>query len=186
MATTKKRASGSATISKAAIEQIGLKLKDLPEKPKENLSLRETVSELHDSITTALNRGYSYDEIVKILATQDVSITVASLKRYLAAARKEMAEKPKRTQRTTARSRQTQLEKQAATLSTAAAPTDTLTGSEAPTAPTATPKKQTRATSTRSKPAAKSTTTKTKTAAKAKPTSRSTSSRSRRKSGTAE
>jgi len=196
MATSKKRASGSATLSKAAIEQVGLKLKDLPEKPKENLSLREAISELHDSITTALNRGYSYDEIVKILATQGVSITVASLKRYLAAARKEMAEKPKRTRRITPASRQTQLEKQAEARSTAATPTNTLNGSTVPTVPPVESKRQTRTTSTRSKTAAQLTAARTKTAAKAKPTSsakttsrstsRSTSSRSRRQAGASE
>lgn len=197
MATSKKRASGSATISKTAIEQVGSRLKDLPEKPKENLSLREAISELHESITTALNRGYSYDEVVKILATQKVSITVASLKRYLAAARKEVAEKPRRARRTTTRSRETQLAKQAEALSTAAALANTQNGAAPSIEATETaPKKRTRTSSTRSKASAKTAAKpaeKTKTAAKAKPTSRakttsrstsrSTSSRSRRKSG---
>jgi hypothetical protein len=202
MAKIKRRASGTATISKTAIEQVGLKLKDLPEKPKENLSLREAILELHDSITTALNRGYSYDEVVKHLATQGVSITVASLKRYLAAARKEVAEQPRRTRRTSTRTRKTQLEKQAEALSMAASPANPLNGSEAPAVASngTAPQKRTRASSTRSKAdaksAAKSTATKataakTKTAAKAKPTSRAkTTSRStsrspsnRRKSG---
>lgn len=202
MAKTKKRASGSATISKTAIEQVSLKLKDLPEKPKENLSLREAISQLHGSITTALNRGYSYDEVVKILSSQGVSITVASLKRYLAVARKEGAEKPRRTRQTSARSRQIQLAKQAESLSTAAAPTNTANGSVAPSvAATATeatePQKRTRTSSTRSKATAKAAekpaAAKTKTAAKAKPTSRakttsrstsrSTTGRSRRQSG---
>lgn len=197
MAKTKKRASGFATISKTAIEQVSLKLKDLPEKPKENLSLREAISELHGSITTALNRGYSYDEVVKILSSQGVSITVASLKRYLAAARKEGAEKPKKTRQTSARSRQTQLAKQAEALSMAAAPAN-MNGSVAPSVAAteaAEPKQRTRTSSTSSRATAKAaekpTAARTKTAAKAKPTSRakttsrSTASRSRRKSGDA-
>lgn len=196
MAKTKKRTSGSATISKTAIEQVSLKLKNLPEKPKENLSLREAISELHGSITTALNRGYSYDEVVKILSSQGVSITVASLKRYLAAARKEGAEKPKKTRQTNARSRQTQLAKQAEALSMAAAPAN-MNGSVAPSVAAteaAAPKQRTRTSSTSSRATAKAAeklAAKTKTAAKAKPTSRtkttsrSTASRSRRKSGDA-
>lgn len=203
MATGKKRASGSTTISKTAIEQVSSKLKNLPEKQKENLSLREAISELHESITTALSRGYSYEEVVKLLATQKVSITVASLKRYLAAARKEVTEKPRRTRRST-RSRETQLAKQAEALSTAAAPANTLNGAVPPEATETAPKKRTRTSSTRSRATAKSEAkpadtkpaAKTKTAAKAKPTSRakttsrstsrSTSSRSRRRSGASE
>jgi hypothetical protein len=187
MAKTKKRSSAAAAVSKSAIEQVSLSLKDLPAKPKENLSLREAVLELHHSITTALDRGYSYDEVAGILAGQGVEITVASLKRYLAVARKEASETPKRTRRGT-RSHNAPLAKQAETLSSAAASMNgssngvaTVTALEmepaasrekAPTAK----KRQTRAGS-RANP-----TSKTKTAAKAKPTSRSTSSRSRRKS----
>lgn len=207
MAVTKKRSSASATIPKTAIEQVSSKLSDLPEKPRENLSLREAISELHDSITIALNRGYSYDEVVSILASQGVEITVASLKRYLAAARKEkgVTEKPKRARRTGGRSRKALLAKQAEALSTAAAPSpsdesdesaaasvseaeEMAKPAEEPTEELTSTRKRTRSTSTRSKTAAKST-TQSKTAAKAKPTSRakttsrSTSTRSRRKRG---
>jgi hypothetical protein len=191
MAKTKKRSFASAAIPKSAIEQVGSTLKDLPAKPKENLSLREAVSELHDSITMALARGYSYDEVVEILAGQGVEITVASLKRYLAVARKEASETPKRTRRGT-RSRNAQLAQQAETLSSTAASRNGSSNGAATTATLemesidssepAAPKKRHRAGSR------SNTTPKTKTAAKAKPTSRakttsrSTSSRSRRKS----
>jgi type IV secretory pathway VirJ component len=186
MVKTKKRS--SAAIPKSAIEQVSSTLKDLPEKPKENVSLREAISELHGSITTALARGYSYDEVVEILAGQGVEITVASLKRYLAATRKEVSEKPIRTKRGT-RSRNAQLAKQAEVFSDAATSANgTLNGAATMTSPVdiqsadsteqapATKKRQTR-TGSRA-----TTTSKTKTAAKAKPTSRLTSSRSRRKS----
>jgi hypothetical protein len=193
MATTKKRSSASATISKSSIDNVHSTLKDLPEKPKETLSLREAIGELHESITAALNRGYNYDEVVTILASQGVEITVASLKRYLAAARKEVADKPKRTRRTTTRSRKELFEKQAEALPNAAAPaTETIQIAEPMPEPEpemeAEPAKTPRKRSTsRSQTAAKSA-AKSKTAAKAKPTSRakttsrSTSSRRKRSS----
>lgn len=119
MAITRKRSSNSASITKNAIAQVSSALGDLPEKPKENLSLRETIGELHDSITVALNRGYSYEEIVDILASQGIEITVASLKRYLASARKEqgVSLRPRRAKRTGGRGRSARSEQQTDTLS---------------------------------------------------------------------
>ena len=196
MATTRKRSSASASISKPAIETVRSTLSELPEKPKENLSLREAIGELHESITDALNRGYSYEEVVEILSTQGVSITVASLKRYLAAARKEVADKPKRTRQTANRSRKAQLIRQSEDLSSAASPPSEIPASDASAdpAPTETPKR--RRTTSRTVTASKTATTpatKNKTAAKAKPTSRakttpsrSTSSRGRKRSSASE
>jgi hypothetical protein len=187
MAKIKKRSSAAA-VPKSAIEQVSSTLKDLPAKPKENLSLREAVLELHDSITMALDRGYSYDEVVEILAGQEVKITVASLKRYLAVARKEAAEKPKRTRRGT-RSRKAQSSKASESVANVAVMGEPSNGAAATRMASAdsndtsaTKKRQTR-TGGRAH-----STPKTKTAAKVKPTSRakttsrSTSSRSRRKS----
>lgn len=199
MATTKKRSSGSATIPKTAIEKVHSTLQDLPEKPKENLSLREAIGELHESITTALNRGYSYEEVVRILSDKNVDITVASLKRYLAAARKEVADsKPRRGRRgagkrsTTGRSRRARLEQQSEELSNAATAEDTEASVEAPdeaaegpeTQPTRGRKRQTKTTSTRAGRGRASSTAKTAAKTKSTPrktTSRSTSTRGRRK-----
>lgn len=194
MAPTKRRSSASANISKAAIDQVGTTLQDLPEKPRENLSLREAVATLQDSITTALDRGYSYEEVVNILSRQGVDITVASLKRYLAAARKQTEDQPKKTRRGGGRTRNVSLEKQATAL------TEVVNGNGAavPTPPDETEAAPKRRTSSRTSGRAKATEKATakasetapraKTAAKTKPTSRaakttarSTSSRSSRK-----
>jgi hypothetical protein len=182
MARTRKRSSASASVSQSAIETTRSTLNELETKPKENLSLREAIGELHESITDALNRGYSYEEVVEILATQGVTITVASLKRYLAAARKEVSDKPKRTRRTSNRSRKTQPEKQSELSSTAspgeASPDEAEVASEV-----AEPTRKRRTTS-RAKNSSTTTSStrsaaKTKTAAKAKPTSRSKTTTSR-------
>jgi type IV secretory pathway VirJ component len=194
MAKTRRRSSASASVSNDAIASARSNLNELSEKPKEKLSLREAIGELHESITAALDRGYSYEEVVEILSTQGVTITVASLKRYLAAARKEVSAQPKR--RRTVRSRQAQLAKQAEAL-TGAASLGMSAQSDADTATTdstSTPTAKKRRTTSRTKSAAKSATkptakTTTKSAAKTKPTSgaktTSRSTTSRRKRGTA-
>lgn len=198
MAKTRRRSSAAASALNDAIESARSTLNELSEKPKEKLSLREAIGELHESITAALDRGYSYEEVVEILSTQGVTITVASLKRYLAAARKEVSDQPKRNRRT-ARSRQAQLAKQAEELTGAASP-DASAQSDVDQSTTdstsvTTPKKgrttgQTKtAAKSATKPTAKTT---TKSAAKAKPTSgaktisRSTASRGRKRSTASE
>ncbi|MCU0565381.1 MAG: hypothetical protein MUF49_02145 [Oculatellaceae cyanobacterium Prado106] len=92
MPATKQRPPASVVVPKLAIDQATSTLQDLPERPKESWSLREAVTILKDSITTALNRGYTYDEISSILASKGVGITASSLKRYLAAAKRQQGE----------------------------------------------------------------------------------------------
>lgn len=89
MPRAKQRPSVATIVSRSTLEQASVSLQALPDKPKEVWSLRETVMLLQDDITTALNRGYTYDEIVKVLADRGIDITTSSLKRYLATARRE-------------------------------------------------------------------------------------------------
>jgi hypothetical protein len=89
MPPVKTRSSSSVAVSKAAIAQATKVLEELPAKAKESWSLREAVTLLQDSITTALDRGYSYEEVSTMLAGKGVSITPSSLKRYLANAKKK-------------------------------------------------------------------------------------------------
>jgi hypothetical protein len=88
MAKTQKRAS-LAPISKAAIAHASSALEALPARPKSNWSLREAVSLLQDSIMDALNKGYSYPEVSKMLALKGVEISASSLKSYLSAAKRK-------------------------------------------------------------------------------------------------
>ncbi len=85
----KQRPPASVAVSKANIEQATLTLQELPPKTKDTWSLREAVTLLQDSITTALDRGYSYEEVSTMLAGKGVAITASSLKRYLANAKKQ-------------------------------------------------------------------------------------------------
>jgi hypothetical protein len=104
MPKAKQRPSVATIVSKSSLEQASARLQALPGKPKETWSLRETVALLQDNITGALNRGYTYDEIVKVLRDKKISITVSSLKRYLATARRDRGDatvstKPRKTRR---------------------------------------------------------------------------------------
>ena len=92
----------SSSISKDSIEQASSALQQLPEKPRENLSLREAIAALQDTITTALDRGYSYDEVAALLSDQGVRISPTSLKSYLADSQRN---KNPHTRRTTRRRR---------------------------------------------------------------------------------
>ncbi|HEY9628695.1 MAG TPA: hypothetical protein V6C84_15455 [Coleofasciculaceae cyanobacterium] len=89
MAIVKRRSSGPAAVSQSAIAQASTMLQTLPAKPRDSWSLREAITLLHDSILTALNRGYTYEEVSAMLGEQGVNIPASSLKRYLAAMKQE-------------------------------------------------------------------------------------------------
>jgi hypothetical protein len=88
MAGAKRRSPTSTLVSKASISQASSTLTDLPEKPKEIWSLREAINALQDQIILALDRGYAYPEISKMLTTQGVEISASTLKYYLSAVRR--------------------------------------------------------------------------------------------------
>lgn len=87
MATSANRRIKSANVTNQAIDQANSLLQNLPEKPKEVMSLREAVDELQEDIRAALGKGYSYDEIADILSSNGIEISVTTLKRYAPAGR---------------------------------------------------------------------------------------------------
>jgi hypothetical protein len=89
MVTTKRRSPTSTLVSKSSIDQAASILEDLPEKPKEIWSLREAIDLLKDQISAALDRGYSYIEVSKMLTEKGVEISPSTLKYYLSSARKD-------------------------------------------------------------------------------------------------
>lgn len=58
-------------------------LEKLEEKPKEELTLRESIYFLRTQLRSALKKGYSYQDLSKILAAQEIKISAATLKQYL-------------------------------------------------------------------------------------------------------
>ncbi|WP_068816218.1 hypothetical protein [Phormidesmis priestleyi] len=96
MVTTKRRSPTSTLVSKGAISSASSILEDLPEKPKEIWSLREAIDLLKEPISAALDRGYSYAEVSKMLTEKGVEISPSTLKYYLSSARREKdGSKPK-------------------------------------------------------------------------------------------
>ena len=72
------------------------KLGQLKEKPKSELNLRESIYYLRDKLKSALKKGYSYQDLSEILAEQDILISAATLKQYLAEINKQSAARKKR------------------------------------------------------------------------------------------
>lgn len=84
-----KKTTASATVTKSAIDYATSTLVDLPEKPKENWSLREAVAHLQVQISSALSKGYSYEEVARMLTEKGIEISASSLKSYLSAAKRQ-------------------------------------------------------------------------------------------------
>lgn len=78
MTTPKKR------MTKEDVKTVTDKLKNLPMKEKNEFSAREYVQMNKDTILQAINsKGYSYQDIVDLLAEHDVQISVSTLTSYL-------------------------------------------------------------------------------------------------------
>lgn len=187
MVRANKRLPSSVSVSKSALDSASSTLQGLPDKPKESWSLREAVSVLQESISNALGKGYSYEEIAKMLTEKKVEISASSLKSYLSAAKRQngvsTASKGKQPGR---RSKKTggdvsmngaasHVEPITVTASEIELPTEKPTRRK----PKAASTTSTRKTAAKAKPAAKTT---TKTVSKSSAASKATSSRSRKKS----
>lgn len=82
----------SKTVQKVHIDKLQstlVKLGQLEEKPKEELSVRESIYFLRDKLRSAMKKGYSYQDLSEILAEQEILISAATLKQYLTESSKE-------------------------------------------------------------------------------------------------
>lgn len=77
------RRSRAKNVSKEAIDQARVALQELPEKARDNLSLRKAVEQLRDQIEAALSKGYSYDDVAAALTQQGIEIRATTLKQYI-------------------------------------------------------------------------------------------------------
>lgn len=64
-------------------------LEELPEKRKEELSLREAVDQMQDQIRAALAKGYNYNDIAKMLSDKGIKISALTLKNYAPSGRRQ-------------------------------------------------------------------------------------------------
>ncbi len=72
------------------------KLSQLKEKPKKELTLRESIYFLRDKLKSALKKGYSYQDLSEILEEQQILISASTLKQYLTEINKESVSRRKR------------------------------------------------------------------------------------------
>lgn len=82
MATATSKRPKAASVKHASLEQTGAFLQALPEKPKEELSLKEAIAQLQEPIRAALAKGYSYQELAAMLAEIGIHISAFTLKNY--------------------------------------------------------------------------------------------------------
>lgn len=72
-------------------------LEALPPKDKSPKGVMALVDALYDQITAAIEKGYTYEEISKLLEQSDVKIKPSTLRQYyVEKKRKVTGEKPKR------------------------------------------------------------------------------------------
>jgi hypothetical protein len=72
-------------IKKTTIERAIETLQSVPEKPKEEVSLREAIELMRPTLKQMIGRGYNYDEVADMLKGTGIQISGATLKQYLGA-----------------------------------------------------------------------------------------------------
>jgi len=163
MPQTRSRGTRASVVKPEVMGQVASFLDELPDKPKDQLSLKEAISELLEPIQAAFNKGYTYPEIADILRDHGIQISAFTLKSYVPRGRKQSSAKkataPRKTRKPAEAASVIQEPAEASTKATSAKAISTT--SQRSTAKVAKPKAAT-STSTR------------KTAAKAAPTAKTT------------
>jgi hypothetical protein len=90
-----KKGSRGSKVKASALESAIAAIGNIPEKPQEFFSLREAIVQLLPYITTALEKGYSIEEIADYLARDGIVIQPSTLRSYLVAARRASGTKRK-------------------------------------------------------------------------------------------
>ncbi len=87
------------------------KLEQLEAKPKQELTLRESIYFLREKLKKALKKGYNYQDLSEILAEQGIFISAATLKQYLTDISKESKSRKRSKYRTSKKSNSDKLSK---------------------------------------------------------------------------
>ncbi len=83
MATLTKQRSRATLVTIEAVEQARQFLSELPDKPKDDLSLKEAIGHMTEAIQAALAKGYSYRELAGMLSQNGMKISEFTLKSYV-------------------------------------------------------------------------------------------------------
>ncbi|MBW4694252.1 MAG: hypothetical protein KME27_21110 [Lyngbya sp. HA4199-MV5] len=100
MATATRQRSRATVVNQEAVGQASDFLQKLPEKPKEDLTLREAVGQMQESLKAALAKGYNYQDLAKMLSEKGIKISALTLKNYVPSGKRQAAKsKPRRSKR---------------------------------------------------------------------------------------
>jgi len=99
MPQTRSRGTRASVVKPEVMGQVAGFLDELPDKPKEQLSLKEAIAQLHEPIQAAFDKGYSYDETANILRDHGIQISAFTLKSYVPRGRKQTGKKPTTTRK---------------------------------------------------------------------------------------
>lgn len=99
MAATLRKRSKTPNVKQTNVDQAMTFLEDLPEKPKEDLSLKEAVDRLRVSLQAALAKGYTYEDLSAMLTQKGIQISASTLKNYVPSGRRQSSGKTPRTRR---------------------------------------------------------------------------------------
>jgi len=76
-------------VSREVVDAAGTFLSQLPDKPKQEMSLREAINQMRDSIQVALVKGYTYYDLAAMLADKGIAISPATLKNYVPSGKRQ-------------------------------------------------------------------------------------------------
>lgn len=91
MATATRKRPRATAVNQELVGQASAFLQELPEKQKEDLSLREAVKQMQDPLKAALAKGYSYEDLAKMLAGKGIKISALTLKNYIPSGKRQTA-----------------------------------------------------------------------------------------------
>ncbi len=108
MATATRQRSRASLVKPENIGSAITFLQELPEKPKEDLSLKAAVGQMQQSIRETLAKGYSYDDIAKMLSEKGIVISALTLKNYVPSGKRQTSKaKAKRTKKSSEKAAET-------------------------------------------------------------------------------
>ncbi|MEM9004491.1 MAG: hypothetical protein AAGE59_13325 [Cyanobacteria bacterium P01_F01_bin.86] len=83
-----KRTKRTTKISRETADRFSQTLENLPAKAKTKLTPKELIFENFHQLTAALEKGYDYDDLIGMLAAENVKLSAATLRQYLSEARR--------------------------------------------------------------------------------------------------
>ncbi|UBF30443.1 hypothetical protein K9N68_35195 (plasmid) [Kovacikia minuta CCNUW1] len=95
--------SKTATVKQKALSNTASFLTELPEKTKEEMSLREAVKQMQPQLKAALAKGYSYQDLATMLTDLGIKISALTLRNYLPSGKRQAGKAARRPRKAASR-----------------------------------------------------------------------------------